>query len=236
MNSWIIKESNHYIFHYQKNSFASQMIEEVIETQENCFNYICKALNIDFDIKINYYFYNTPEEVGNAYGDNEPCNAFARKPNEIFAVINKNTQCIGYHEDTHIISYSIAIPPQVFIREGLAMYFDKYHLGFSNLIWVSYFIKKNRYINISRLIINDEFYQYNWSITYPIAGAFTEYLIVTYGIEKYKDLYKKLDTNLKDCFYKIYLKNLNELECDFINYINSFNISNKVFKLMENLI
>jgi len=236
MNNWIIKESNNYRFHYHKNSEVYQIIDEIIHNQEICFKHICKVLNINFDTKINYYLCNSPEEVGNLYGDNEPCNAFARKPNEIFAMVNKDIKCIGYHEDTHIISYSISIPPQVFIREGLAMYFDKYHLGFNNLNWVAYFIDTNKYISISQLILDDEFYKYNWAITYPIAGAFTEYLITMYGIEKYKEFYKKLSNDFEHWFYKIYGISISEFENDFIEYINSFKSNKKVFKLLEDLI
>lgn len=235
MNILNIKESEHYTFHYHKNSIAENMIDKIIEQQEYCFNHISRVLDIDFNTKINYYLCNSSEEVGSLYGDNEPCNAFARKPNEIFAVFNEKIQCIGYHEDSHILSYSISTPPQVFIREGLAMYFDKHHWGISNSNWVSYFIESEKYINISNLISNEEFYKNPWNITYPIAGAFTDYIITTYGIEKYREFYKFIDVDFRVCFYNVFGIDIDEFEIDFIKYIKSLKTNKELFVLLETL-
>lgn len=235
MDNWIIKESEHYIFHYNKNSIAENMIDEIVEEQEYCFNHISRVLNVDFNMKINYYLCNSSEEVGALYGDNDPCNAFARKPNNIFAVFNEDDKCIGYHEDSHILSYSIATPPQVFIREGLAMYFDKHHWGISNSNWVSYFINRNKYINISNLTLNNEFYKKPWNITYPIAGAFTDYLITIYGIDKYIEFYKAIDTNFNESFYNVFGIDISEFEANFIKYIKSLKTNKELFVLLDAL-
>lgn len=235
MNNWIIKESENYTFHYHKNSVAQNMIDDIVNTQELCFKHICKVLDVKFNNKIKYYLCNSPKEVGILYGDNEDCNAFARNPNEIYAVVNEDVQCIGYHEDSHIISYSINTPPQVFIREGLAMYFDKQHFGISNLVWAKYFISANKYISISKLIDKDSFYKYSWSLTYPIAGAFTEYLITIYGIGKYKLFYKSLNEDFKGCFNKVFGISLEEFERDFTLYLDSFKVNEKLLQLLNEI-
>lgn len=235
MDSWIVKESENYLFHYHKDSVAQAIIDEIVSSQESCFKHICKVLNINFDKKIKYYLCNSSKEVGILYGDNENCNAFARKPNEIYAVINKEVQCIGYHEDSHIISYCINTPPQVFIREGLAMYFDKQHFGISNLVWAKHFINTEKYITISELINNDDFYKYSWSTTYPIAGAFTEYLITVYGIEKYKLFYKNLDKDFISEFNKVFEISLESFEKDFILYLDSFKVNEKLLELLKTI-
>ncbi|MGL5755455.1 MAG: hypothetical protein ACRCYC_09040 [Paraclostridium sp.] len=115
------------------------------------------------------------------------------------------------------------------------MYFDKQLFGINNLNWVSYFINNNKYINISSLILNDEFYKNPWNITYPIAGVFTDYIISVYGIDKYLKLYKLLDANFENCFYKVFKISLEEFEIDFIKYINSFKTNEDLFKLLEKL-
>ncbi|MEG2788346.1 MAG: hypothetical protein RR942_11080 [Romboutsia sp.] len=236
MCNWITKESKNYIFHYHKDSTSETMIDQIISTQEHCFNHISKVLQTNFDDKIKYYLCNSAQEVGSFYGDDEPCNAFARKPNEIFAVVNEEVKCVGYHEDSHIISYTLSTPPQVFMREGLAMYFDKQLFGINNLNWVSYFINNNKYINISSLIVNDEFYKKPWNITYPIAGVFTDYIISVYGIDTYLKLYTLLDNNFENCFYKVFKISLEEFEIDFVKYIHSFKTNEDLFKLLEKLI
>ena len=235
MNNWVTKESKHYIFNYHEDSIAQYMIDEIIEKPEYCFSHISKVLNIDFNIKINYYLCNSAEEVGFLYGDNDPCNAFARKPNNIFAVFNEDIECIGYHEDSHILSYLISTPPQVFIREGLAMYFDKNHWGISNTNWVSYFIYSDKYIHISNLMCNEEFYKSPWNITYPIAGAFTNYLITIYGVDKYLMFYKDIDADFNLSFYNTFGISIYEFEIEFIKYIKSLDISNELCELLEEL-
>lgn len=101
-----IRESGNYIFRYNKDSIAEKYIDKIIETQEFCYEFICKYLDVKMNDKIHYYLCESPEQVGKIYGDNEPCNAFASKDNKIYAVYNEDIKCIGFHEDAHIISYN----------------------------------------------------------------------------------------------------------------------------------
>ena len=73
------------------------------------------------------------------------------------------------------------------------MYFDRKWWGIQNLDWTVYFIKTNKYIQINQLLNDDIFFNHDCSITYPIMGAFTDWLISTYGIEKYLEFYKQED-------------------------------------------
>ena len=141
----------------------------------------------------------------------------------------------NYHEDSHILSYLISTPPQVFIREGLAMYFDKNHRGISNTNWVSYFIYSDKYIHILNLMCNEEFYKSPWNITYPIAGAFTNYLITIYGVDKYLMFYKDIDDDFNLSFYNTFGISIYEFEIEFIKYIKSLDISNELCELLEAL-
>jgi len=65
-------------------------IEKIIKIQETCYVHITTILKIELEFKINYYICDTPKEVGEIYGDNEPCNGFASPPNIIYAVYNDN--------------------------------------------------------------------------------------------------------------------------------------------------
>ena len=190
-------ETEHYVFHYFPNSPAERDIIKISITQENSWHEICCELGVTPDFKIHYYLLNTPEEVGAAYGDNEPCNGFAQRPNRIYAVYNDQIQCIGPHEDAHIISFIISRPSQVFIREGLAMYFDKVWWKRPNEVWVTEFIRDGKYISVEDLLNDEEFYHYSDSITYPIAGAFTHFLISKIGRAHYLELYRKDDFSIK---------------------------------------
>ncbi len=233
-NNWITYESENYIFNFHKGSVAENKIKEIIQLQERVFKFICNVLKVNFNYKIKYYLCNSPTEVGELCGDNEPCNGFARRPNEIYAVVNQNIECTGYHEDAHIISYALAVPLQAFMREGLAIYFDKQWYGISNFSWANYFIKNDKYIRITKLMKNEEFFKYSCKLTYPIAGAFTEYIISLYGIEKYKKFYMKITEDFEKVCLDIFNIEFDELEKNFIQYVGDFNINEEVEKIMKN--
>lgn len=57
-------------------------------------------------------------------------------------------------------------------------------------------------------------------ISYPIMGAFTAFLIDTYGIEKYKSVYGEYE-DLSQRFREIYKKELCVLEDEFVESIMS---------------
>lgn len=227
-------ETRHYIFNYNKNSKAGKDVIAIAKYQESCLKYICSVLRIYPDFKIEYYLCNTPEEVGHVYGDDEPCNGFTDLPNKIYAVYNDEVQCIGFHEDAHVISYLINRPNSCAIREGLAMYFDRKWWGIQNLDWTGYFIKTNRFIQINQLLNDDIFFNHDCSITYPIMGAFTDWLISTYGIEKYLEFYKQED--IINALKEIYNKTPLDMNQSFVDYVNLFKIDEKIEQRMEALL
>ena len=227
-------ETRHYIFNYNKNSKAGKDVIAIAKYQESCLKYICSVLRIYPDFKIEYYLCNTPEEVGHVYGDDEPCNGFTDLPNKIYAVYNDEVQCIGFHEDAHVISYLINRPNSCAIREGLAMYFDRKWWGIQNLDWTVYFIKTNKYIQINQLLNDDIFFNHDCSITYPIMGAFTDWLISTYGIEKYLEFYKQED--IINALKEIYNKTPLDMNQSFVDYVNLFKIDEKIEQRMEALL
>lgn len=227
-------ETRHYIFNYNKNSKAGKDVIAIAKYQESCLKYICSVLRIYPDFKLEYYLCNTPEEVGHVYGDDEPCNGFTDLPNKIYAVYNDEVQCIGFHEDAHVISYLINRPNSCAIREGLAMYFDRKWWGIQNLDWTGYFIKTNRFIQINQLLNDDIFFNHDCSITYPIMGAFTDWLISTYGIEKYLEFYKQED--IINALKEIYNKTPLDMNQSFVDYVNLFKIDEKIEQRMEALL
>ncbi len=187
---YLTYESQHYIFHYQSGSAAERDLQMIRNCQESCFRKITETLQVDFPTKIHYWICDTPEEVGRIYGDNEPCNGFASGPDKVYAVYNEEIHCIGPHEDAHLISYQIHKPNSAFVREGLAMFFDETWWGRPNEDWVKAFQRESRLPDIADLFSDAAFYQYSDAVTYPIAGALTNYLITTYGIASYLQFYR----------------------------------------------
>ena len=81
--------SKHYDFHFATGSIVEKDIIKIANIQEICFKEICDFLNVAPSFRIQYFFLETPELVGQIYGDNEPCNGFASLPDKIYAVYKK---------------------------------------------------------------------------------------------------------------------------------------------------
>lgn len=228
-------ESNHYIFYYHKDSVAEKEIECISALQESYYAYVCSALNVSLDFKIKYFLCNSPEEVGAFYGDNDPCSGFAKAPNEIYAVYNEKLKCIGFHEDAHMISYSVNRPPHSAVREGLAMFFDRKWWGISNHDWTWYYLNSGKYIPVDHMIEDEDFFAHDCTVTYPIMGAFTEYLILSYGREKYMNFYHYTE-NAEEAFLSTYEKPLCALNDEFVAYTKLFSIDNALLERMAELL
>lgn len=227
-------ESEHYIFNYHVNTKAEQDIAEIARYQEACFRYICGVLKVTPEFKIEYFLCDSPEEVGHIYGDDEPCNGFAVMPNTIYAVYNEKVQCIGFHEDAHIISYTVNRPDCPAIREGLAMYFDRKWWGIQNLDWTGYYRKIGQYIPVDKMLDKEFFFDQDCTITYPIMGAFTDWLIATFGIERYMRFYKQ--QNMASAMVEVYHKTPEELNRAFTDYVRLFGIDEGLEQRMKDLL
>lgn len=227
-------ETEHYVFHYNAGTKAEADIPSIAEGQEACFRYICKMLKTVPAFKLQYFLCDTPEEVGRAYGDDEPCNGFAVRPDTIYAVYNEQVQCVGFHEDAHLISYTINRPNCPAISEGLAMYFDRKWWGISNLEWAGYYLKKNGSLPTAAWLDRENFFAEDCSLTYPIMGAFTEYLITTYGMEVYLRLYRQTDMTL--AMETVYGRTPEEMETEFSEYVKLFRIDDALERRMEELL
>lgn len=213
-------KTEHYVFHYHENTLAEKVIKKIADTQEIGFAYICACLNVEFKEKIQYWLCEDADEVGHIleekFGDNSPCNGCCISETEILAVYNEDVKCVGLHEDAHLVSYKISIPESVFLREGLAMFFDRTWWGIDNQAWTIYYLKNNMVPSVRELLEDDYFYEYKDCITYPIAGAFTLYLVTRYGKEKYLEFYK---TNNAE---KVFGESLENIEKEFCKYIALF--------------
>ena len=208
-------ETDHYGFHYLKGSLAQRDIAQIAERQERCFDRICDCLNIKYSKKIGYWFYNSPKLLGNAFFDGALCNgvsitsaqdrdigkivslsgeeedSFAVEPYSIHAVYEERIKCIGPHEDTHVIAAQLFEPSSAFLCEGLAMMMDGSWWGIKNKLWARYYKDGGELVPAHDLINcpEEQFYGLEGRITYPVAGAWTEYMFQTFGKEKYMRFY-----------------------------------------------
>ncbi|MCI5937888.1 MAG: hypothetical protein MRZ36_07840 [Eubacterium sp.] len=223
-------ETEHYIFNYEEGSLAEKNICVISNEQEQCYEYIVSVLNKQPEQKINYFLYEDAKVLGKIYceicnmeyPEGYTLNGFTLD-SDIYAAYNEQTKCIGFHKDAHLVSMSDGIwSESTAILEGLAMYFDRVWWGIHNMHWDQYYIKSNQFISPDKLIKDNEyFYSLGAEITYPIMGAFTEWIISSYGVEKYMSFYNESDAMI--AANKIFHKTMEELSILFRNYISLFN-------------
>lgn len=211
--------SAHYVFHFQAGSLAEKEIMSITQKQEQCFSKICATLQVEYPEKIHYYFTASPLEIGRVFWeDGTPCNGVAlcgRSESKIYAVYNGEVKCIGSHEDTHLISFAINYPESDFVVEGLAMSMDGLWWGIPNEVWSAYYKNIHPQLSINLLLENDIFAERGCVITYPIAGAFTRFLIDTYGMDRYLELYKYGGCEYGNVFATIFQATIAEIERAF---------------------
>ena len=109
---------------------------------------------------------------------------------QIYAVYNQDVKCIGFHEDVHAITCQFAIPSSSAVVEGLAMFFDKVWWKIPNEVCTRVYVEDGKCNGIAGWIAdNESFFQIPDTISYPVMGAFTAFLMEKYGMDKYKALY-----------------------------------------------
>ena len=113
------------------------------------------------------------------------------------------------------------------------MYFDRKWWGIQNIDWTGYYLKTGRYIGIDKMLNREGFFSEDCSITYPIMGAFTDWLIATYGIERYMQMYKQHD--MPAATVEVFKKTPEELNREFVSYVQLFKNDEVLEERMEYL-
>lgn len=233
-------ETEHYIFHYAHGSKAEQDIEHIAAVQEASYKQITTMLGVSMKEKLHYYLYNSREEVGKEnerrFGDYFPVNGCTVSENEILAVYNEDIQCIGAHEDTHLLMFTLGRPRSSFLEEGIACAMDVLWWGLDNNAWVAYFRKKQLCPSVTELLYlpQEDFYAVEDRIAYPLAGSFASYLLMRFGKDAFRQFYLAED-------YSVAAKNvlglsLRELEEDFFQYVDLLSYDEAVYNRIAKLL
>ena len=233
-NIWLINKSDHYIFHYFKGSLAEKDINKIIENQERFYRKILEALRLENGRKIYYYLYPSREIKMQLMGDDgygiaiwqeieNKKDYWESRKFEIHAIYNEKDKVIGGHEDSHLLSLSWGAAIYLF-SEGLAEFLSEGWCGEDVDIWAKKNLLGNKLYPIRFLIDNKNWSKVDDMIVYPQAGSFVRYLINNYGMERFKESYKKLSrkNNVKEninIIEKNYRKQLEELEREWKCYL-----------------
>ena len=215
--------TEHYAFRFRPDSFAEKEICSIAEEQERCYRKITELLKIPYRDTIQYVLTDSPEENGRIleelFGEYEPGNGFAIGPNNVLAVYNETIHCVGAHEDTHLISYAYCDPSCAFLSEGLAVYTDGEWWGKPNAEWVKAFLNDGSYRSVFELADDEVFWNTPCEISYPIAGAFTEFLAKRLGAEVFLEQIYKPKAALAEKTEQVFRQAPEEVEKAFLAWI-----------------
>lgn len=111
------------------------------------------------------------------------------------------------------------------------MFFDRYWWGIDNYSWTRWVVEQKKIPTVTALLENSIFCEYSDVLTYPIAGAFTGYLIERFGTEKYVEFYRCSVEKGTQAFERILGAPVSLLEKDFIAYIKLFHVREEIRRL-----
>lgn len=200
-NCTITKTIRNITFNFPSNGFAYDNCDSIINA---CFDAINHDLFIihqkEYTDTIVAHFLSSLKEMRDNTG--YPTSEYAfPQINKIWFVVDKDITPLINHEFMHMITFSLwGQPPQqsYWLKEGIATYAQNSCNGFAVEQIYAFFEKKNMLIAIDSLA--GHFYAQPMMVAFHQSAYIVQYLIETYGVQKFSILYK----SGFDSFEKIY--------------------------------
>jgi hypothetical protein len=217
---WERYESEHFIFYYTSDHLDLRDMALIASHQEDLFSQITDLLDIEFHEKITYYLYGNRVDYGSIPG------AYAIGTDIRFLCIFCEDMCKNglndAHEMTHALSTAIGYQHGL-LSEGLAVYVEDHYIRGENLHCIVKILHHQGRLTPLSDIMND--FWCDICFNYDIAGSFATFLIETYGMEWFKELYtSELGW---DSFNTVYGKSLTDLEAQWIARVDEVEVTQR---------
>lgn len=175
--NWRSLETAHFVFHFAPGSPVANA-EQYAAIREQGWQTVNSFFNARTPRKIDFFVWNHRDDMKKILGG-----AGFAKP-EFCLIHSCHDQTVG-HEMTHVISYHAVLPKvkTPLINEGVAVYFDL--SGRDQLALARTAIRQKGITAISVKELWNNWTRYTDDITYPLAGAWADYLIKTKGKGKF---------------------------------------------------
>jgi hypothetical protein len=197
--NWKMITSEHFKFFISNetpfNEYSINLLESFINKITSILSFTDEEKNLLKDKKIFYFLCKDEDEIQKVTG-------FTTRGIYILAqdyiVTTYNTH---YHELLHfLINVKLRKLPlytHPFLQEGFAVAFGgRGGLDAHTISEMGVYLVKSGFANYSELLSRKDFQSMDASISYPVSGLYTAFLIKRIGIEKYLDLYKKYSASL----------------------------------------
>jgi len=178
-NSWQVKESEHFIFHFQDTT-GIKSVSGFISGREEAYRNIHRYFKADPPKKCEYYVWNSKDEAFNILKQKI---GFTQA--NINLIHSHKEQTAG-HEITHWLSYWSVKPLTTsrFVNEGLAVHFDQAH--YDRLKMARQALAGYPYNGVLDIWTKQN--QVPANVLYAVAGAFMEYLHEKGTDEQFRNL------------------------------------------------
>lgn len=100
------------------------------------------------------------------------------------------------------------------------MYFDRTWWGKENRLWVKDALTTGEYLSFVGLLKNDAFFVLSDAMTYPLAGAWTQFLVERDGMSRYLEFYKAAELDAVTAINKVY-GDLTSMDVEFQSWAMS---------------
>ncbi len=198
--------------HYVKNSLGDYHWNKLKELLESEYRPFKSGFDITHPGKIHYYL--------------NPCATptIAWDPRFGFAIDPTRSQALGiYNHDYMAPAHLISILTQVmrvygyappFLAEGISSYF--YFFDFEAMSAVH----DSAIIPLKTILTTQGYYNSDPILATAEAGSFCRFLADTYGIDRFRSLYKSSDDlNIEEKIKEIYQADIDELESQWVKYL-----------------
>jgi len=225
---YISRKSKYYDFMISKN-LNSEDLEKVNDVEmEKCDKQIeafAKKLELSLPKnKIKTYIHATQDEIkyfSGVFGAlcGGTVNGFATGDDEIHSWKWENVGIIEHESIHHLFNPQVNKMPVTFLSEGVptwynyTMHAEEKERGFQQAIELIDH-------DLTDVICGKENF-YQGDKYYLISGIFMDYLINTYGLNKFKELYKYNTRDILSGFEKTYGKSLSEILVEYKNWLLS---------------
>lgn len=195
---WLTTPSRHFDFYYRPDSRSAATISAIVQKQEKYYSEVLRLFHVyDYGYKIRYFIFDSFDDYDDVTGAGDFSNTYEiGNYGSVYAIDNDTLSNVtGKHEITHYIvdnyfGFGAQGPWQWLVAEGLAVWAEDNWKGEDLYDYAAKKLAKNEMSSPYFIVTHPEAQKIQQNI-YPCAGAFTKYMIETYGLAKYLNLYQK---------------------------------------------
>lgn len=195
---WQSYSTRHFDFHYRPDSKSSRMMDIIAARQENNYTEVLRLFHLnDYGYRIMYFIFENIQDYDEVTGAANFSSTYEiGNYGSVYAIDNDTLSNVnGKHEITHFIvdnyfGFGAPGPFKWLIGEGLAVWSEN---EWNRTDLYEYAAKKliSNEISSPYFIVSHPEAQKIQQNIYPMAGAFTKYMVETYGLPKYLNLYQR---------------------------------------------